>query len=79
MDSRVPVTVRPLTHSSHAVLTLRPMSTTTARTTFAVLAVAGLVATGAGAMSVDKSTTRDVPILGLAASGTFVAVALDEG
>jgi hypothetical protein len=37
-----------------------------------------LVAVSAG-LSGDKSTTRDAPILDLAASGTFVAAGLDQG
>ena len=44
----------------------------------AIAAGLGLAAVS-GATSGDKTTTRDAPILGLAASGTFVAAALDQG
>jgi hypothetical protein len=46
--------------------------------TLAAVAGLSLVAVSA-AMSGDKSTTRDAPILGVAVAGTFVAAALDQG
>lgn len=46
----------------------------------ALAAAAGLTLVAvSSATSGDKSTTRDAPILGVAASGTFVAAALDQG